>query len=149
VFNTYDAQGRIVESVVIEPDGSRWISARTECDSDGNEKSIVSLDADGNEIERTVFTYEGGDRIQEVTTDSDGETRIENVFDGAHHCIRSTRTGPGVAGESIFEYDERGLETASASRSMDDRGRRLGRGSIAARVRTLWREYEFYPPAEA
>jgi len=149
VFNTYDAQDRIVESVVIEPDGVRWVSARMEYDADGNEKSIVSLDADGNEIQRTVYAYEGGDCIQETTTDSDGETRRSNVFDGAHHCIRSTRTGPGVAWESIFEYDERGLETASASRSMDDRSRRLGRGSIAARVRTTWREYEFYPSAEA
>ena len=149
VFNTYDARDHIVESVVIEPDGVRWTSARTEYDADGNEKSIVSLDADGNEIQRTVYAYEGGDCIQEITTDSDGETRRSNVFDGAHHCIRSTWTSPGVAGESIFEYDERGLETASASRSMDDRGRRRGRGSIEARVRTIWREYEFYPSAEA
>jgi hypothetical protein len=149
VFNTYDAQDRFVESVVIEPDGSRWVSARAEYDADGNEKSIVSLDADGNEIQRTVYAYRGGDCIREITTDSDGELRTENVFDGAHHCIRSTKTGPGVARESIFEYDERGLQTATAARSMDDRGLRRGRGSIEARVRTIWQEYEFYPSAEA
>ena len=148
VLNTYNAQDQFVESGVIEPDGSHWVSARTEYNADGNEKSIVSLDANGNEIQRTVCAYEGQDRIQEVTTDADGETHTENVFDDAHHCIRSTTTGIGVAADSIFEYNERGLLAAYAFRSMQDRG--LGRrGRMEARVRTTWREYEFYSSAEA
>ena len=148
VVHTYNAQDQLVESGVIEPDGSQWVSARAEYDADGNEKSIVSLDANGNEIQRTVFAYEGGDRIQEVTTDADGETRTDNVFDDAHRWIRSTTTGIGVAEDSIFEYNERGLLAASAFRSMQDRG--LGRrGRMETRVRTTWREYEFYSSAEA
>jgi hypothetical protein len=148
VLNTYNAQDQFVESRVIEPDGSRWVSARTEYDADGNEKSIVALDANGNEIQRTMCAYEGGDRIQEVTTEADGETHTENVFDDAHHCIRSTRTGIGVAKDYIFEYNERGLQTAFVFRSMEDRG--LGRlGRIETRVRTTWLEYEFYSSAEA
>jgi hypothetical protein len=148
VFNTYNAQDQLVESGVIESDGSHWVSARTEYDADGNEKSIVSLDAIGNEIQRTVCAYEGGDRSQEVTTDADGETHTDNVFDDAHHCIRSTRTGIGVAEESIFEYNEHGLLAAYAFRSMQDRGL-VRRGRIETRVRTTWWEYEFYSSAEA
>ncbi len=97
VLNTYNAQDQFVESRVSEPDGSHWVSARAEYNADGNEKSIVSLDANGNESQRTVCAYEGRDRIQEVTIDADGETHTDNVFDDAHHCIRSTRTCIGVA----------------------------------------------------
>ena len=144
-FDTYNAQDQLVESGVIEPDGSRWVSARMEYNADGSEESVVALDANGNEIQRRVCAYEGGDRIQEITTDADGETHTDNVFDDAHHLIRSITTGIGVEEDSIFEYTERGLPAASAVRSMQDRGLgRRGSERIEARVHTTWWEGEFY-----
>ena len=149
-LNNYDAQGQLIESGVIEPDGSHWVSARTEYDADGNEVSIVALDENGNEIQRTVCTYVGGDRIREVTTDAGGETHTDSVFDDAHNVMRSTKTGIGVAVDNIFEYNERGLPAAAAFRSMQDEGRGLpGARRIQMRVRTIWFEYEFYSSAEA
>ena len=142
-FTTYDAKGQLVEAGVIDADGSRWVHERTTYNDDGTEDTVLTLDAEGNEIERKVSTYENGDCVRQIVTDAEGETCTDNTFDDSHRIIRAITIGPGSEWEGIWEYDERGLISASAIRSMEDRGfQRQDRLTID--TRTTWWEYECY-----
>jgi hypothetical protein len=145
-FFTYGTEGQLVESGVLEADGTRWVSKRMTYNEDGSEDTVLTLDAEGKEIERSVSTYEHGDRVRQVVTDADGETCTDQTFDDAHHVIRVRVTGPALEEDGICEGNDRGLISAWAVRYMQDRGlgRRSHEGRIEAHVRTTWWEYEFY-----
>jgi hypothetical protein len=145
-FAVYNVKGQLVEVGVVEADGTRWVSERTTYNDDGTEDTALTLDAEGNEVERRVSTYENGDCVQQVVTDADGETHTDSTFDAAHHVIRVRATGPGIEEDAIYEYSERGLMSASARRSMVDRGHQERRGlaRVTAETRTTWWEWEFY-----
>src|SRR5262249_53599087 len=111
---------------------------------DGNEESFLTLDAEGNEVERRVSTYEHGDRVQEILTNANGETCTDNTFDGAHHLLRMRTRGPRNEEDSIQEYNDRALISAWAVRFRRDHGPDYRGPRIEADVRTTWWEYEFY-----
>ena len=145
-FAVYNIKGQLVEVGVVEADGTRWVSERTTYNKDGTEDTVLTLDAEGNEVERRVSAYENDDCVQQVVTNADGETHTDNTFDAAHHLIRVRVSGPGYEEESIHEYNERGLLSVSATHGMQDQGHqsRRGHSDVTAGARTTWWEYEFY-----
>jgi hypothetical protein len=145
-FAVYNVKGQLVEVGVLEADGTRRVSERTTYNDDGTEDTVLTLDAEGTEIERRVSAYENGDCVQQIVTDADGETYTNQTFDAAHHVIRVRATGPGYEDDVIYEYNERGLLSASARRLMQDRGYQMRRAlhDVTAETRTTWWECEFY-----
>jgi hypothetical protein len=145
-FAVYNVKGQLVEAGVVEADGTRWVSERTTYNDDGTENTVLTLDAEGNEVERRVSAYENGDCVRQIVTDADGEAHTGYTFDAAHHVIRVRATGPGYEKDAIYEYDERGLISGSAIRSMQDQGYQSRRGlhDVTAGARTTWWECECY-----
>lgn len=126
----YDADGRLVEvnrggSVLAtyaydtatsttsrtQPNG---IVTRTVLDDEGRLASVVETDADGDEIGRTTYVYDGNGNPVTVTRDGDVST---NTFDAQNRLVRACAGAScdGAAGDVEYTYDEVGNIVAEST----------------------------------
>lgn len=119
---TYDAKGRKVESEIYDDYGF-FVGTETYArDAAGRLVESVMKDPDGAVMERSVYTYEGDRVARIVTYDGKGTARMKQVgsFAGDGRLRGQTYyDGENVIGRVAYDYDGRGNISEMAHYSAD------------------------------